>query len=109
MRCCSNVQLNELVEHLQICAGERALFGYAGIVDEKRDGRVALKPLLDGGEIGFRSEIGGDHFRCAACLSLDAIGKRCQPLCISRDENEVISALCEAVGVDGVLFPTTRR
>jgi DNA-binding HxlR family transcriptional regulator len=83
------------------CGDEVAVDRHAGIVDEQGDGGVFTEAGGDGGDIGGVGEIGAQHGDGAAGLLAQACGERLQPGGVTRDEDEVVTAPGEPVGIDG--------
>jgi hypothetical protein len=78
----------------------------ACVVDEQGDAWVGAKHLLDAPDISAVGEIRHDEIDLAARLAGEALRQRLETLTIAYDQNEIIAAACEAVGIDG---PGARR
>src|SRR5712691_8172169 len=82
------------------------LVNNAGVVDEQGDGRVRAEHRLDTPDILAVVEIGHDEIDRAARLAGEGLRQRLEALAVARDQEEIIAAAREAVGVEG---PYARR
>ena len=98
---CGDVELDDVVDRFEVVIGEFAVGGDAGVVDQQRDLRIVRQFLLDLSQVDVIRQVGLQHLDLAARRGREAVGQLLQLLAVAGDDDEIVAALGEAVGVDG--------
>jgi hypothetical protein len=72
----------------------------AGVVDQGGDALVVAQHLLHPGEVGAIGQVGGQDLDLAARLGGDPAGHGVQPRAVAGDQDQVVAALGQPVGID---------
>ena len=75
--------------------------GDSGVVDQHGDPAVVAQALFDASEVRSRRQIGSKDFDSSPRVTDEARGEVVHALLISGDEDEVVAAPRQAVGVGG--------
>jgi hypothetical protein len=78
-----------------------AAHGDARVVDQYGDAGVSAQYLFDPSESRLVVQVGNDDLDGTAGVSGEACRQRLEPFSIAGDEDQIITALCEPIGIDG--------
>ena len=95
-----DVEVDHLLHGVDVGLQKRLERADTRIVDQHRDAGIGGEDRLDSLQIRLVVEVGGDGFDGAAGRAGDAVGHLVQPRLVARDEDEVVAAACQPVGID---------
>ena len=96
-----NVEVHHGLELVGVGAQQRAGDGDAGVVDQHGDGGVVAQALFDAQQVGPGGQVGGQDVDRAAGFGAEVFGQGAEAGGVARDEDEVVAAAGQAVGIDG--------
>ena len=72
----------------------------ARVVDQHGDAGIGPQDVLDALQVRRRREVGFDRLDLPAGFVGEPARQRCEPLPVARDQNEIVAALGQTIGVD---------
>src|SRR5437899_11519780 len=85
---------------IRIGAGQVAAHGDARVVDQYSDAGVSALHLCDPRELRLVMQVGTDDLDGTPGVIGEACRQRLEPCAMARDEDQIMTATCQPIGID---------